>query len=137
MRQKPEPDAVNLTPMIDIVFQMIIFFVYTIDLDREKFSENIEIEWATRSPEISEYPNGTIYPQITASGNIMLGNAVSTPGQFRGIVRDVRNRSGQHVPVMIYADAKTKHKHVKRVMDICSEEGLYDLKVVGLVEEGK
>ena len=37
MRQKAEPDAVNLTPMIDIVFQMIIFFVYTIDLDREKF----------------------------------------------------------------------------------------------------
>ena len=135
MRRRSEPDSVNLTPMIDIVFQMIIFFVFTLDLEREKFSEDITIAYARQSPEIKEPETGTMYPQITKSGHIKIGSLIQSPAEFRQLVRRVVARRGQHVPVMIYADGGALHRHVKRVMDICSSEGLYRLHVVGMIEK--
>lgn len=137
MRKRTEPDAVNLTPMIDIVFQMIIFFVFTIDLDKAKFDDKIELHEAVNSPEIKEFDPMTIYPQVLANGRIKVGAAQVSPGQFRGIVERAVQAHGQHIPVMIYAASETRHIHVKRVMDICSESGLWKINVLGMVEEGQ
>jgi len=129
-------ESVNLTPMIDIVFQMIIFFVFTLDLEREKFdTERIEIPDAKNAKQIMEFEPATVYPQILKDGDIKLGTAIFTPGAFRDTIRQAVQRYGQDVPVMIYADGETEHRYVKRVMDICSEEGLYKINIIGLIEK--
>jgi len=133
MKQR-DTDAVNLTPMIDIVFQMIIFFVFTLDLEREKFDKDITIPEAKEAKEITEFVPPTIYPQVLEDGQIKIGTAIATPSKFRQLVKQAVNRYGQEVPVMIYGSADAKHKHIKRVMDICSEEGLYKINVIGLIE---
>lgn len=135
--KKRNPDAVNLTPMIDIVFQMIIFFVFTLDLEREKFDQEINIPDAEHSKEILEFEPATIYPMVTASGHIRIGNAVMDPSTFRGIIRDAVRRYGQEIPVLVYADRAALHRDVRRVMDICSEEGLYRISLIGLIEKGQ
>ena len=130
-------ESVNLTPMIDIVFQMIIFFVFTLDLEREKFSEDITIPDAKNAKEIKEFEPATVYPQVLANGNIKLGTAVYSAGQFRQTIRQTVNRFGQDVPVMIYGDAETRHSEIKKVMDICSSEGLYKINIIGLIEKSQ
>lgn len=132
--KKRTPDAVNLTPMIDIVFQMIIFFVFTLDLEREKFDKDITVPDAPHSREIIEFEPATIYPQITASGHIRIGSAVVDPVTFRGMIRDAVRRFGREIPVMIYAHQDTPHRYIRRVMDICSEEGLYRINLIGVIE---
>jgi biopolymer transport protein ExbD len=128
-------EAVNLTPMIDIVFQMIIFFVFTLDLEREKFDEDIRIPDAKNAPEIKEFEPATIYPQVLANGNIKVGTAVVDASTFRALVRQAVQRYGQEVPVMVYGAADATHNSIRRVMDICSEEGLYKINIVGLIEK--
>lgn len=134
MKQRPT-EAVNLTPMIDIVFQMIIFFVFTLDLEREKFDEDITIPKAEDAREIKEFEPATIYPQVLSNGNIKVGTAIVDPGTFRALVRQAVQRYGQEVPVMVYGAAEATHNNIRRVMDICSEEGLYKINIVGLIEE--
>jgi len=134
MKQR-QLDAVNLTPMIDIVFQMIIFFVFTLDLEREKFDKDILIPDAVDSPEVKEFEPATIYPQVLPNGTIKIGGAVATPGQFQMIVRGAVQRYGQEVPVMIYGAAEARHEHIRRVMDICSSEGLYKINIIGMIEK--
>lgn len=134
MKQRTE-EAVNLTPMIDIVFQMIIFFVFTLDLEREKFSEDIAPPEAKNAPEIKEFEPATIYPQVLANGDIKVGTAVVNAGTFRALVRQAVQRYGQEVPVMVYGDAEATHNSIRRVMDICSEEGLYKINILGLIEK--
>jgi biopolymer transport protein ExbD len=136
MKQR-QLESVNLTPMIDIVFQMIIFFVFTLDLEREKFSEDINPPMAENAPEIKEFEPATIYPQVLENGNIRVGSAVATPGVFRSMVRQAVQRYGQEVPVMIYGAAEARHEHIRRVMDICSEEGLYKINIIGIIEKSK
>ncbi|MGA0333432.1 MAG: ExbD/TolR family protein [Kiritimatiellia bacterium] len=131
-------ESVNLTPMIDIVFQMIIFFVFTLDLEREKFdTERIKIPDAKNAKAILEFEPATVYPQVLRNGDIKLGTAIYTPGAFRDTIRLAVKRYGQEVPVMIYADGEAEHRHIKRVMDICSEEGLYKINIIGLIEKAK
>ncbi|WFB35613.1 biopolymer transporter ExbD [Kiritimatiellota bacterium B12222] len=128
-------ESVNLTPMIDIVFQMIIFFVFTLDLEREKFDEDITIPDAPNAQEIKEFEPATVYPQVLKDGQIQVGTAIYDPASFQNLIRGTVKRFGQKVPVMIYADGQTKHKDIKRVMDICSSEGLYKINIVGLIEK--
>lgn len=131
-------ESVNLTPMIDIVFQMIIFFVFTLDLDREKFdTKKITLPDARNAKPILEFEPATVYPQVLADGQIKVGSAICTEGTFRAIVRQAVNRYGQEVPVMIYADGEAEHRYIKKVMDICSEEGLYKINIMGLIEKAK
>lgn len=132
--KKRTPDAVNLTPMIDIVFQMIIFFVFTIDLEREKFDKEIRAPDAKNSREIKEFEPATIYPQILASGAVRIGSAAVDHATFRNLIRQAVKRYGQEIPVMVYAHENARHRDVRRVMDICSEEGLYRISLIGIIE---
>jgi len=130
-------ESVNLTPMIDIVFQMIIFFVFTLDLEREKFDRDIVIPDAPHAREILEFEPATIYPQVLANGNIKVGTAIVGPNQFRSMVRTAVNRYGQEIPVMIYGAAEARHRDIRQVMDIASEEGLYKINIIGLIERSQ
>lgn len=127
-------EPVNLTPMIDIVFQMIIFFVFTLDLEREKFDKELEIPYARDAQEITEFESATIYPQVLANGTVKLGTAVTSPAKFRAIIEQAVRRYGDEIPVMIYAEGDTEHRHIKNIMDICSAEGLYKIHVIGMIE---
>jgi biopolymer transport protein ExbD len=60
MRKTQEIEPVNLTPMIDIVFQMIIFFITTVDLDKDKFDKEMSIPEAPHASEAKPEP-ATIY----------------------------------------------------------------------------
>lgn len=129
-------ESVNLTPMIDIVFQMIIFFVFTLDLEREKFDvENITPPYAKDAKEIVEFEPATVYPQVLRNGDIKLGTAIYDLASFQNTIRATVKRFGQEVPVMIYADGETEHRDIKKVMDVCSAEGLYKINIIGLIEK--
>jgi biopolymer transport protein ExbD len=134
MKTKRNIEPVNLTPMIDIVFQMIIFFVFTLDLEREKFDKDLLIPDAPDAEEITKFEPATIYPQVLANGTVKVGTAVTTPTQFRGLVRQAVKLYGNDIPVMIYAEGAAEHRHIKNVMDICSSENLYKIHIIGMLE---
>ncbi len=139
MKSKSDIEPVNLTPMIDIVFQMIIFFVFTLDLEREKFDKELEIAEAKKAPEIIEFIPASIYPQVLRDGTVKIGSAVVNERTFRGIIQGAIKNSGGRtdIPVLIYAEGETPHKHIMRIMDICSQEKLYDIRIIGLLEKSK
>jgi biopolymer transport protein ExbD len=134
MKRHSAPESVNLTPMIDIVFQMIIFFVFTLDLEREKFDTKIGIPDAKNATPILEFEPATVYPQVLASGNIKVGSGIVDPATFRSMIRQAVKRYGYEVPVMVYGAAEARHADIRKVMDICSEEGLYKINILGLIE---
>jgi biopolymer transport protein ExbD len=136
MKKRPEPDAVSMTPMIDIVFQMIIFFVCTVDLDREKFSQEIEVPKTPNSEEVIENDSRTIHIQISQSGDVMLGSAIFSPGALRGALQQAVQRYDQNIPIVIRADGRVNHDHVANTMDIVSKSGLWNISFTGLVNPG-
>lgn len=139
MKAKSDIEPVNLTPMIDIVFQMIIFFVFTLDLEREKFDKELVIAEAKDAEEIIEVIPASIYPQVLEDGTVKIGSAIVTDATFRGIIQNaIKNNGGKtNIPILIYAEAETPHRYIMNIMNICSQEKLYDIRIIGLLEKAK
>lgn len=125
MRRRRSSDAceLDMTPMIDVVFQMIIFFIVTIKMEEHK-NEDIELEDAHESPTYDGDNPQTLVVEVDQRGWLSINGAQATKSQIKHIIRQRYNRLGTF-PVMIRADRRTKHKDVRKVMDICTDVGLW------------
>jgi biopolymer transport protein ExbD len=123
--------------MIDVVFQMIIFFVCTADLDRKAFDEKIRLALSPHGPAVEEKDPRTITVEIDKKGTIKLARVPVSYSVFTKILRKAVAEYGQTTPVVIRADAKTKHEDVKKVMDACSAAGLWKVKFAATKEKAK
>jgi len=133
MRRKRSSDACDLdmTPMIDVVFQMIIFFIVTLKMD-EKKNETIELEDAKESPTWKGIPR-TLEVEVDRRGWLSIGSYQVTEAKLKSLIRNRYNKHGMF-PVMIRADKKTKHKDVRKVMDICTDVGIWKIDFAAMKE---
>ena len=134
---KGEDGAMNMTPMIDVVFQMIIFFVTTADLDRVAFDENIRLALSPHGPAIEQKDPREITIEIDRSGRVQLGRVPVSIGQLRDIMRKTVSEWGQTIPVIIRADGETRHSDVRQVMDACSAAGIWKISFAATKEEAE
>ena len=125
----------NMTPMIDVVFQMIIFFVTTADLDRKAFDEKIRLALSPHGAAVEQRDPRTITIEVDKNGRIEIGRAYVTPQVLKSILRKAVAEYGQTTPVVIRGDGETRHAEIRKVMDICSMSGLWKIKFAATKEE--
>lgn len=124
-KQKESPD-VNITPLIDVVFLLLIFFMVS-----TTFKDNSEIEITL--PKASQAPQETL-PQsieltIDAEGQYYVNQQRLVNTQLETIKRALKQVAGeQESPVIIIkADAKTPHQAVISAMDAARQLGFSKL----------
>jgi biopolymer transport protein ExbD len=126
----------NLTAMIDIVFQLIIFFVCTINLQDASVDSKIKLAMAPHGAEIKGKDPRTIYVDMDSSGRATICRIPVTPGILHNILKKAVNEFGQDVPVVIRADGNARHDKVQVVMDTCAGAGIWKIKMGALREKG-
>lgn len=131
---KIEGCDLDMTPMIDVVFQLIIFFIVTINLE-QKYNEDITLEDAPNAPLLKDEPMLMVI-EVDKRGWISLRGAQVTPSQLKSIVQARYNKMSEF-PVLIRADSATKHRDVRAVMDICSEIGIWKISFAAIKEHKK
>ncbi len=124
---------INLTPMIDVVFQLIIFFIVTIQLE-EQINEEIELQTAPHAPIIESEDPRTLVVEVAENGRISIHDRPITLDQLNGIVVGRMNRYRSEFPVMIRADKNARHEYVRNVMDVVSGAGLWRINFVAIQE---
>ncbi len=122
----------DMTPMIDVVFQMIIFFIVTIKMD-ENINEEIILEEAKQGPLYKGEDPRTMIIEIDQRGWLSINNVQLTEARLRDIVIRRYRRFGTF-PVMIRADRRTEHRHVRSVMDVCTEVGIWQIDFAAIKE---
>ncbi len=132
---KTEQCEMDMTPMIDVVFQLIIFFVVTLKMTSD-INQDIILEDGKHGVTMTQEntPTSTIEIELDRRGRISIHNATLSEGMLRDILRNRVNRLGNQFPCLIRADRRTKHDQVKRVMDICTAVGLWKLSFVAIQE---
>jgi len=135
-RRKLEDCELDMTPMIDIVFQLIIFFIVTISIVDNR-NPDILLERAPHG-EIIEPPDQgeasealTLIIEIDRRGRISINNQSLTDAQLRGVLHRRRAKFTKF-PVMIRADYRTPHRYVRNVMDICASMGIARVSFVAI-----
>ena len=134
--RKQYPDAkLDMTPMIDVVFQLIIFFVVTAAMQNKAMETNVRMAMAPNGPVEQIKDPRTVVVDVIENGNIQIMKTRISEGQLLTILNNARKRSGQSTPVVIRGDMATKHEAIKRVMDICGKAGLWKIRFAALKEK--
>ncbi len=115
----------DMTPMIDVVFQMIIFFIVTIKMD-ENINEEIVLADAREGPLFKGEDPRTMVIEVDRRGWLSINNVQLNRTQLGNIIARRYNRFGTF-PVMIRADHRAEHRHVRAVMDLCTEIGIWQI----------
>ncbi len=134
--RKQYPDAkLDMTPMIDVVFQLIIFFVTTVDMQNKALETKVRMAMSPHGPVEEVKDPRTIVVDVEEDGRICITQTPLTEGKLLAILNKARNTSGQSTPVVIRGDYAAKHEAVKRVMDICGQAGLWKIRFAALKEK--
>ncbi len=125
-RQPEDEDAdVNLTPLIDVVFLLLIFFMVTTTFERQAVVE-VQLPKSTSAARLDEEQNRELELVIDERGAMYL-NGIPLANSRRvtlraALLQEVGER--RDLPLVIRAAARTAHQNVIRAMDVAGEIGL-------------
>ncbi|MCY0966425.1 ExbD/TolR family protein [Parathalassolituus penaei] len=127
-RQQREEVSVNMTPLIDIVFLLLIFFMVSTTFTKESHL-NLDLPEATAQP--SDAPERAIEIVVTAEGNYSINNQALINQQVDSLKRGISHELGerQTAPLVITADSRAPHGAVVRAMDAAGQLGLVNISI--------
>lgn len=122
-----EPEL-NLTPLIDVVFILLIFFMVSTTFQKES---EIKIELPEASADAVEEKKDVLELVIDAEGRYFIDQqqVVNTELETlqKAISKFLGDRTG--IPVVIRADRRTPYESVVRAMDATSRLGLVQMSL--------
>lgn len=114
----------ELTPMIDVVFLLIAFFMTLISFISSELVE-LELPEAEKAT-IPEEPGERQYISVDASGQIYFGaKEISEEALTNQLV--TMKEQLPTLKVFLRADSSTPHRYVNRVMEATAKAGIFDL----------
>ncbi len=127
---------INLTPLIDVVFLLLIFFMVSTTFVKES---EIEVNLPQASAELREDLVDRIEIAIDRQGSIFVNDQALINAQvvtIRKALEQARGEGGDPV-VIISADAAATHQNVVDVMDAARQAGLYRVTFPTLMHDQK
>ncbi len=133
-RKKHENPQLDMTPMIDVVFELIIFFVVTLTQATAK-DETVKLEDGKHGIELTpdELPPTHLIVDVARNGRISMCDVTITPAELGRRVRERLRKYGEF-PVLIRADYRARHKSVAEVMNACTMNGIWKLSFVAVYD---
>jgi biopolymer transport protein ExbD len=127
-RQKSAEVSVNLTPLIDVVFLLLIFFMVSTTFTQETHL-NLDLPEATG--EDSESVAKQIEIVISVDGQYVLNGRSLVNNKLLTLRKALSELAGNNLstPLVITADANTPHQAVITAMDAAGQEGFSHLSL--------
>lgn len=117
---------INMTPMIDVTFLLIIFFLVSSHLAKQETFLPLDLPIASAgSPDFSEKATATV--QVLASGEYQLNGQTVPLDQVRRGLLNRMNVEGGAIRVRIRTDRRTDYSHVASLLKICVITGNTDV----------
>ncbi len=128
-RQSNQDEQINLTPLIDVVFLLLIFFMVSTTFTKET---HLEIDLPEASAEPATVNEGlSIDISIQVTGDYVINGQVLVNQQAATLQRALKKvADGDNtLPLTITADANTPHQAVVRAMDVAGQLGFAQLRI--------
>lgn len=129
-RQRAEDVSVNLTPLIDVVFLLLIFFMVSTTFTKETHLE-IDLPQAEGESVVVAETEKTIEILIAKDGSYSVDgmNLVNTQAStLRAALKEL-SQNKMDRPLIITADSETPHQAVVTAMDVAGQLGFIKLSI--------
>jgi biopolymer transport protein ExbD len=120
-----DENEINLTPMLDVVFIMLIFFIVTASFIKES---GIDVNRPDAPVTESKPEDANILIMISANDEIFIDRRLIDPRAVRANIERLHaeNPKGS---VVIQADNKSTNKVLVEVMDSSRSAGVYNISI--------
>jgi len=126
--QVREEIDLNLTPLIDVVFLLLIFFMVSTTFEK---TAKLKVDLPEASAQAVQQSENKIVIGIDAKGRYYINDRQLVNTQIKTLKIALMKVSGDNkeMPIVLRADAKTPHQSVVRAMDAASQIGLTRLSI--------
>lgn len=124
-RRTEEESQIDLTPMLDVVFIMLIFFIVTATFINESA---IDVQRPPTTDEPPDLENRNIVFQVGPSGDITLEDRRIDVRSVRANVERLRAENPE-AKVIVSTHNKAKSETYIRIADQAREAGIYDISL--------
>ena len=118
----------SLTPLIDVVFLLLIFFLVTSEFEEEERRLDIVLPTATSATPMTSKPR-EIVVDIDARGQVFLRGEPTGIDDLEQLLQTAVASNPTNQTVVIRADQSTAFQPVVSVMDVCNRTGVSDYSV--------
>ena len=136
MARKPQENpALDMTPMIDVVFELIIFFVVTIKQEDTLSKLNANRPAPSASSSGSSESDTTVTIEIgrghDANGVLVYNKREVRRSELDQNLREVA-RTSKKTPIIVKCTGDSPHKALVDVLDICYRNELFSVSIFTL-----
>jgi len=127
-RQRRDEVSINLTPLIDVVFLLLIFFMVSTTFTRET---QLSIDLPEAEGDVKQSSDQEIEILIDEAGGYRVNGQGLVDARMRTLQAAIYKISAGDttLPMIITADAQAAHEDVVRAMDAAGQMGFVHLSI--------
>jgi biopolymer transport protein ExbD len=127
-----EEDQINLMPLIDMVFLLLIFFLMATTIAQEERELAVQLPGTARMQALSAPPRQVIINVLADGAMRVAGQTYDLDGLRGMLMRAIREQPQREV--LIRADEQSLHRHFASVARVCRAAGVNELKIGYILE---
>ncbi|MSR12288.1 MAG: biopolymer transporter ExbD [Gammaproteobacteria bacterium] len=127
-RRLQEELAINITPLIDVVFLLLIFFMVTTTFNRET---RLLVNLPEANAELAESMPTQIEVIVARDGTYSINGRVLVNNRLDTLMRglELESNGDRSLPILLIADAEATHQSVVTAMDGIGQSGFTRLNI--------
>ncbi len=130
-----EDVELNITPLIDIVFLLLIFFMVSTTFQKES---QLRVQLPEATEQAQSDPTEPVEITISADGQFAIGGRKLSESDLATVIDALGRVVGddRDRPIIVRADSRTPHQAVVRAMDAAAKLGLTRLSIATAHQSG-
>ena len=120
--------SINVTPLIDVVFLLLIFFMVTTTFSRET---RLLVNLPEANAELVESQSAQIEIIVAREGNYVINGRPLVDNRFETLIRglELESEGDRDLSIILIADAEATHQSVVTAMDAIGQSGFSRLNI--------
>ena len=120
--------SINITPLIDVVFLLLIFFMVTTTFSRET---RLLVNLPEANAELVESQPAQIEIIVAREGNYVINGRPLVDNRFETLIRglELESEGDRDLSIILIADAEATHQSVVTAMDAIGQSGFSRLNI--------
>ncbi len=123
--RQPEPASMQLAPMIDIVFLLLIFFIVTWQFTRAETELDVSVPTTEEGAELNRQ-RGEIVINVMADGAIRVDGTTLDLAQLEAKLRPIAELH-EAQPVRVRGDSEVRYQRIVEVIAACRKAGIWNI----------
>ena len=116
-----------MTPMIDVVFLLIIFFLVSSHLARQETQLELDLPEASSGEQVEVSTAPRVVINVTEFGEFMLAGRQVTAEQLQQQLHNRIRKEGRELEVRIRSDRNIAFAKVRPIMLACAKVGIWNV----------